>query len=78
MSMVIFTKSGCPNCVTAKQVMHDNGIKYSEIGLDNEERMAEFCQQNPGVRQMPQLFWKGERIGGLEGLRAWINWKGEK
>lgn len=75
MSITIFTKSGCPNCVTAKQLMHDKNLKYSEIGLDNKERMAEFCASNPGIRQMPQIFFKGERIGGLAGLREWIKWK---
>jgi glutaredoxin len=50
--------------------------------MDYEERNAEdvmvfmkLMEQYPEVRQMPQIFFKGERIGGFAGLREWIKWK---
>ena len=75
MSMAIFTKSGCPNCVTAKQLLKAKGFEYTEDSLDNAMEHEDFCAKHPELRQMPQLFWKGERIGGLAGLREWIKWK---
>ena len=74
MNITIYTKSNCPNCVSAKQLMQDKGMKYNEISLDNDAHRAEFCADNPGVRQMPQIYINGDRIGGYAGLREWIKW----
>lgn len=73
--ITIFTKSGCPACVTAKALLKQHGMEYSE--WDVERDPDALARLSPDQRQMPQIFFKGERIGGLAGLQAWIKWKEE-
>ena len=37
MQIVIYTKSGCPNCVSAKRLLDDKGIRYEEKSMDNPD-----------------------------------------
>lgn len=71
MNIVIYTKSGCPNCVTAKRLLDDKGIGYSEIDVEKHpDTLNVLAAQYPGARQMPQIFIDGQRVGGLAGLQA--------
>jgi glutaredoxin 3 len=70
MNIIIYTKSNCPNCVAAKQLLDDRGIGYAAYSLDNPAIMSLFIQTHPGLRQMHQVFIEGQRVGGLAGLRA--------
>ena len=76
MNIAIYTKSNCPNCVTAKQLLKAKGLAYNEFNVEYNPALLDDLP--PGVRQMPQIFYKGERIGGLAGLQAWLKWKEEQ
>jgi glutaredoxin 3 len=73
--MVVFTKSNCPNCVSAKQLLKAKGMEFTEHSMDNAMEREDFLAKYPELKQMPQIFYKGERIGGFAGLREWIKWK---
>jgi glutaredoxin 3 len=72
MNILIYTKSNCPNCVTAKQLLKSKGLEYVEQDFDGEDEdiRAEFIRLHPDVRQMPQVFINSQRVGGLAGLQA--------
>ena len=70
MNITLYTKSNCPNCTTAKQLLKSKGLDYSEISLDIEERRANFTNAYPEAKQMPQIFIGDQRVGGLAGLQA--------
>jgi glutaredoxin 3 len=71
MSIVIYTKSNCPNCVSAKQLLKSKGLEYSERDLTNDiVKQAELFAAYPDARQMPQIFINDQRVGGLAGLQA--------
>ena len=71
MNITIYTKSLCPNCVSAKQLLKSKGLKYSERDLTNDlVKQAELFAAYPDARQMPQIFIDGQRVGGLAGLQA--------
>ena len=72
MNIVIYTKSGCPNCVTAKRLLGSMGIEYSEVDFEKLTGEAKdwFAKTYPDVRQMPQILIDGQRVGGLAGLQA--------
>lgn len=71
MNVVVYTKSGCPNCVAAKRLLDDKGIGYSEWDVESApEVLARLLAQHPEARQMPQIFIQGQRVGGLAGLQA--------
>lgn len=70
MNIVIYSKSNCPNCTTAKRLLDDKGIGYDMIDADFEPYMKDLLRRHPEARQMPQIFIEGQRVGGLAGLQA--------
>ena len=71
MNIVIYSKSNCPNCTTAKQLLKSKGLEYNEtdVGKD-EEAMRLLVNAHPEARQLPQIFINNQRVGGLAGLQA--------
>jgi glutaredoxin 3 len=69
-NITIYSKSNCPNCTAAKRLLDDKGIGYDEYSVDDPTVMAAFIQTHQGIRQMPQIFIGGQRVGGLAGLQA--------
>lgn len=70
MKIIVYTKSACPNCVSAKHLLKANNLPYEERSMDDPaERMA-FSMLFPDIRQMPQIFVDGQRLGGLAGLQS--------
>ena len=72
MNITIYTKTACPNCVTAKQLIKSKGMTYNEVNLDRDAERAAFMDVFKDARSMPQIFIDGQRVGGLAGLQAAI------
>ena len=71
MKIVVYSKSACPQCDSAKMLLSSRALEFQEIRIDDEaERLAFFEKCGPSVRQMPQVFINDQRVGGVEGLRA--------
>lgn len=70
MKIVIYTKSNCPNCISAKQLIKRHGIDSVEYSMDDSEVRRNFEIKYPGIRQMPQIWIDVQHVGGLAGLRA--------
>ena len=70
MNITIYTKSACPNCVTAKNLLKTLNFEYKEINIETGDRFANFVANYPDARQMPQIFIGDQRVGGLAGLQA--------
>ncbi len=71
LKIVVYSKSACPQCDSAKMVLKTKSLAYEEIKIDGEaERRAFFEKCGPSVRQMPQIFINDQRVGGLAGLQA--------
>ena len=71
LQIVVYSKSACPQCESAKMVLKSKSLAFEEIKIDGEaERMAFYEKCGPSVRQMPQIFINDQRVGGLAGLQA--------
>ena len=71
LKIVIYSKSACPQCDSAKMLLKARSMPFEEIKIDDEaERLAFFQKCGPSVRQMPQGFINDQRVGGLAGLQA--------
>ena len=70
MNITMYTKSGCPNCVTAKLILRSLDMPFTEIDIETGDRFANFVANYPDARQMPQIFIGDQRVGGLAGLQA--------
>ena len=69
MNIVMYTKSSCPNCVSAKLILDSKQLNFIERNIDEPEWRDVFTRQYPDIRQMPQIFIEGQRVGGLAGLQ---------
>lgn len=71
LDIVVYSKSACPQCDSAKMLLKSRNLPYEEIMIDDEAaRLAFFATCGPSVRQMPQIFINRQRVGGLAGLQA--------
>jgi glutaredoxin 3 len=70
MNIVIYSKSNCPNCTTAKRLLDSKGIGYEERDIEIPLWFETMNMLYPEARQMPQIFIEGQRVGGLAGLQA--------
>ena len=70
MNITIYTKTSCPNCTSANQLLASKGLAYTEINIETGDRFANFVANYPDAKQMPQIFIGDQRVGGLAGLQA--------
>lgn len=71
LKIVVYSKSACPQCDTAKMLLKSRNLSFEEIRLDDEaERQTFYERCGPSARQMPQVFINDQRVGGVTGLQA--------
>ena len=70
MNIFVYTKKGCPNCVSAKQLLKSKNLSFIEQSMDDAEVRRAFEFAYPNVRGLPQIFIDDQRVGGLTGLQA--------
>lgn len=69
-SITLYSKSNCPNCVAAKNLLDSKDLTYFVIDCDNPYEMGALREKYPEARQLPQIVIDGQRVGGLAGLQA--------
>jgi len=72
-NIFIYTKSNCPNCVAAKQLLKSKGLSFVECDMDDPAVRESFMFTHPDAKQMPQIFIDDQRVGGLAGLKVALN-----
>lgn len=70
MNIVLYSRSNCPNCTTAKQLLKSKGLEYHSINLETDEERELFFINHPMARQFPYILIDDQRVGGLAGLQA--------
>ena len=70
MSVTIYTTSRCGYCVAAKNLLRRRGIPYEEIDVTGNAEKRTWLAQATGRRTVPQIFIRGEAIGGYDDLAA--------
>lgn len=64
----IYSKTSCPACVMAKDLLDKKGVQYEEIILDNKPEETQELIAKTGMRTVPQIFINNELIGGCSDL----------
>jgi glutaredoxin 3 len=78
MKIIVYTKSNCPNCTTAKRLLSFKKLEFDEVDVEAKpEAMRALIELYPSVRQMPQILIDGQRVGGLAGLQAALHQLGK-
>lgn len=69
MNIILYSKANCLNCTAAKALLDGKGLDFIERSIEDQEWRDVFTRQYPDIRQMPQIFINGQRVGGLAGLQ---------
>ena len=72
----VYSKSHCPYCVKAKQLLKSKSVPFQEIDLTNDSATQDKLVQETGWQTVPMIFIGGKLIGGFDNLNA-LNQKGE-
>jgi len=70
MNITIYTKTSCPNCDAAKNLLKTRGIPFGEASAEKDGTIEALRMLHPSIRQMPAIFIDGQYVGGFEGLKA--------
>ncbi len=67
--LTVYSKTVCPYCVNAKNLLKARGIDFQEVNIEEDEAGRDFLVSQ-GHRTVPQLYLNGELFveGGWQGL----------
>lgn len=69
--ITIYTKSWCPYCSAAKELLARKGAAFTEIDIEKKpEARAEMIQKANGRTTVPQIFIGEKHVGGCDDLYA--------
>ena len=71
LDVTVFTRKGCVYCAKAKGLLHDAGIDFEELVL-NQDYTDHSLRAIANATTYPQVFINGEHIGGAESLEQWL------
>ncbi len=67
--VVIYTKSTCPYCHSAKALLRAKSARFEEIGVDGDRAaQAAMAAKANGRWTVPQIFIGGAHVGGCDDL----------
>lgn len=67
--IVIYTKSGCPYCDAAKDLLRRKGARYEEVSVNGDRAgQAAMAAKAGGRSTVPQIFIGPTHVGGCDDL----------
>lgn len=70
-AIVLYTTKFCPFCIEAKNLLVSKGAKFHEIAVDSQPEVRGMMTEAAGGRSsVPQIWIKGEHVGGFDELRG--------
>lgn len=76
----VYSKSGCPNCMTVKKIIKENSFFLTEINcdeyiLEDKDEFLKFIENvaETSYKTFPMVFYEGQFIGGLSHTTEQIN-----
>ncbi|RAI42554.1 glutaredoxin 3 [Rhodoplanes roseus] len=67
----IYTTPFCPYCTSAKQLLRQKGVAFTEIGVAGlPEKRSEMIARANGRTTVPQIFIGDTHVGGCDDLYA--------
>jgi glutaredoxin 3 len=72
--IVVYSKTVCPYCVQAKNLLDSKGIKYTEVNIETNAAGRDYLVEK-SLRSVPQIFEGELHIGGFDKLQTWLQLK---
>mgnify|MGYP001638388895 CR=1 FL=1 len=72
--VTIYSKDNCMQCKFTKQWLEDEGLTYTEVRADLDDKALEYVKEELGFNSLPVIVIEGEvpfhgfRLDRLEGL----------
>jgi len=70
-NVCVFSRPGCPYCVTAKSLLNEAGIEFEELVL-NRDFSESSIRAVSAKTSLPQVFIDGQYIGGSKDLQEYL------
>jgi len=68
--ITVYSKNNCPYCTRAKALLETNGIKYTEVNIE-QDADARKRIVDAGLRTVPQIYINEQLLpGGYNGLAS--------
>lgn len=64
----IYTKTGCPACDLAKQILKQKSVTFQEIKIDDQPQEMERLTKKTQSKTVPQIFINEYFIGGCSDM----------
>jgi glutaredoxin 3 len=68
--VTIYTKSWCPYCQAAKELLARKGVAFEEIDVADRDLQAAMAKRANGRSTVPQIFIGETHVGGCDDLHA--------
>ena len=69
--VTIYTKTWCPYCMAAKDLLDQKGIAFTEIEISGKPDLRdEMLAKSNGRSTVPQIFIGSRHVGGCDDLYA--------
>ncbi|GIN67112.1 glutaredoxin-like protein NrdH [Bacillus glycinifermentans] len=59
-SVTVYTKNGCPQCEMTKRVLTGEGIEFTAINVEEDEKALDYVKNTLGLTAMPVVVVEGE------------------
>ncbi|MEM7646156.1 MAG: glutaredoxin 3 [Pseudomonadota bacterium] len=66
--VVVYSKTYCPFCVRAKNLLNEKGAQFEEIMVDSDPELFADLKKKSGMMTVPQIFIDDKLIGGFTEL----------
>ena len=74
--VVVYSKTYCPYCVRAKNLLDGKNVPFEEIMVDSDPALFADLKKKSGMLTVPQIFIDDKLVGGYTELAA-LEDKGE-
>jgi glutaredoxin len=63
-SIVMYTTFGCASCKALGQYLEQHGVPFQAVNLSLQPQLSQLLVNETGLRMVPQVFFRGQLIGG--------------
>jgi glutaredoxin 3 len=69
-AVVMYTRSWCPYCERARELLKHKGVAFHEIDIETQAGQREEMIRRSGRQSVPQIFIGEHHVGGSDDLHA--------
>ena len=71
--ITVFSITGCPFCIRAKNKIRELNLDYVDINLDSYPSRRSEMNERTGRRTVPQIFFNAKHVGGFSDFDALVS-----